>query len=112
MHQIDFADFEKCCLVVGRVVRAEPFPEARKPSLKVTVDFGPFWGTLQTSAQITVHYSPENLAARLVVGLVNIPPRRIAGFESQFLLCGFADSEGAVVLAVPDLPVPLGSKLF
>lgn len=112
MVQIKFADFEKCYLAVGRVLGADPFPEAKKPSMKVTVDFGRDWGILQTSAQITVHYSPESLLDKLVVGLVNIPPRRIAGFESQFLLCGFADNDGAVVLAVPDRSVPLGSKLF
>lgn len=112
MQMIEFADFEKCDLRVGRVLLAEPFPEARKPSIKLTADFGPEIGVLRTSAQITEHYSPDSLGGQLVVGLVNIPPRRIAGFESQFLLCGFADSDGAVILAKPDRAVPLGAKLF
>lgn len=108
---IEWADFERVELRVGTVVRAEPFPEARKPAIKVWVDFGEF-GVKQSSAQLTVHYTPESLVGRQVVAVLNFAPKRIAGFESQILVCGFADETGAVVLASPDKPVPNGSKLF
>lgn len=108
---ISFDQFAVVRLCVGTVVRAEPFPEARKPALKVWVDFGEEWGIKKTSAQITVHYSPETLVGKQVVGVVNIPPRQIGPFVSEFLLTGFADSDGAIVLAVPDSPVPNGAPL-
>jgi tRNA-binding protein len=108
---ISFDQFNEIKLCVGTVVKAEPFPEARKPALKVWVDFGPEWGIKKTSAQITVHYTPESLVGRQVVGLVNIPPRQIGRFISEFLLTGFVDEDGAVVLAVPEKPVKVGSHL-
>lgn len=97
---IDPGHFQAVDMRVGRVVAAEPFPEARKPALKLTVDFGPL-GTLQTSAQIA-DYSPEALEGRLVVGAVNLGARRIAGFVSEFLVLGAVDAAGVVRLLAPD----------
>jgi tRNA-binding protein len=97
---------------VGRVVEAEPFPEARKPSIKFSVDFGPEVGEKKTSAQLTAHYSPETLLGQQVVAVVNFPPKRIAGFKSEVLVLGVPDEEGAVVLLVPDREVPLGGRMF
>ena len=111
MDTIAWADFEKVELCVGTVLRAELLPGARKPAYKMIVDFGEF-GLRQSSAQITEHYSPQGLVGRQVIGVLNFLPKRIAGFESQVLVTGFADEEGQVVLAVPDKPVPNGSKLF
>lgn len=109
---IAWEDFERVEIRVGTVVDAQPFPEARKPSLKLWVDFGPGIGTRQTSAQLTVHYKPDALIGRQVAGVLNFPPRRIAGFESQFLVLGFPDENGGVVLIRPDFPVPDGGRLF
>lgn len=111
MEQIDWTDFVRLELRSGTVVRAEEFPDARKPSYKVWVDFGEL-GVRQTSAQITRFYTPEELLGRQVIGVVNLPTKRIAGFESQFLLTGFESVEGGVVLAQPERVVPNGSKLF
>jgi tRNA-binding protein len=108
---IEWSDFERVELRLGTIVRAEAFPEARKPAIKVWVDFGEF-GTRQSSAQVTIHYAPESLIGKQVLGVLNFPPKRIAGFESQFLMCGFADENGDVILATTDLPAPNGAKLF
>jgi tRNA-binding protein len=112
MQEISWEDFEKVDIRVGKVIEAEPFLEARKPSIKLTVDFGPGVGARNTSAQLTVHYAPEELLGRQVVAVVNFPSKRIAGFKSEVLVLGVPDSEGAVVLLTPDRKVPLGGKMF
>lgn len=109
---ISWEDFLRVDIRVGTVVDARPFPEARTPAIKLWVDFGPAIGTRQTSAQLTVHYRPDALIGRQVAGLINVPPKRIAGFESQFLVLGFPDERGGVVLIRPDFPVPDGGRLF
>ena len=112
MPEISWADFEKVEVRIGRVVKAEPFPEARKPAIKLTVDFGAELGTKNTSAQLTKHYTPETLLGRQVAAVVNFPPKRIAGFKSEVLVLGVPDGEDAVVLLVPDQEVPLGGRMF
>jgi tRNA-binding protein len=107
-----FDDFLAIDIRVGTVVAAEPFPEARKPALKLVIDFGPLIGHKKTSAQITEHYTPDVLLGRQVAAVVNFPPRQIGKFMSEVLTLGFADSVGAVVLFQPDCPVPNGSRLF
>lgn len=111
MKEISWNDFEQVELRVGTVLRAEEYPEARKPALKLWVDFGPEIGTLKSSAQITVHYTPEELVGCQVVGVVNFPKKQIGAFMSEFLCTGFADENGAIVLARPERPVPNGAKL-
>lgn len=109
---ITIADFEKVDVRVGRVARAEAFPEARKPAIKLWIDFGGDIGVRTSSAQLTVHYTPEALVGRLVLAVVNFPPRRIGPFESQVLTLGVPDPDGAVVLIKPDFEVPIGGRLF
>jgi tRNA-binding protein len=109
---ITYADFDKVDIRVGRVVRAENFPEARKPSYKLTIDFGPDIGTRTSSAQLTRHYAPHDLEGRLVLAVVNFPPRQIGPFLSQVLTLGVPDADGGVVLVVPDKKVPIGGRLF
>ena len=109
---ITLADFEKIDIRVGRIVRAEPFPEARKPAYKLRIDFGPELGTRSSSAQLTVHYRPEDLEGRLVVAVVNFPPRQIGPFRSEVLTLGVPDAAGAVVLLTPDRDVPCGGRMF
>ncbi len=109
---IDFDDFLKVDVRVGTVVRAEPYPEARRPAIKLWVDFGAEIGTRKSSAQLTEHYTPEVLVGRQVAAVVNFPVRQIGKFMSEILVLGFPDTEGAVVLAVPDKTVPDGSRLF
>ncbi|MBV8167762.1 MAG: tRNA-binding protein [Alphaproteobacteria bacterium] len=109
---IAYDDFARVDIRVGTVVAAEPYPEARKPSIKLTVDFGAEIGTRRSSAQLTVHYTPESLVGRQVAAVVNFPPRQIGKFMSEVLVLGFPDADGAVVLVGLDKPVPNGGKLF
>ncbi len=111
MSTITYDDFARVDLRLGQVVRAELFPKARKPAYKVWVDFGEDIGVLQTSAQITVHYTPELLVGKKVIGCVNLGEKNIAGFISQFLLLGFTDTDGAIVLATSASEAPNGQKL-
>lgn len=112
MPEINWEDFEKVDIRVGRVVEAGPFPEARKPSIKLVVDFGAEIGTRRTSAQLTAHYDPEMLFGKQVVAVVNFPPKRIAGFKSEVLVLGVPDENGGVVLLSPDHEVPPGGRMF
>lgn len=109
---IDFAQFLAVDIRVGRVITAEPFPEARKPSFRLTIDFGTGVGIKRSSAQITEHYALETLPGRMVAEVVNFPPRQIGKFMSEVLTLGFPDAHGAVVLFQPDADVPLGGRLF
>lgn len=109
---IGFDQFLAVDIRVGTVVAAEPFPEARKPSIKLTIDFGPGIGIRRSSAQLADRYAPDELVGRQVAGVVNFPPRQIGKFMSEVLTLGFADEAGAVILFSPDRPVPNGSRLF
>ncbi|PRY92453.1 tRNA-binding protein [Donghicola tyrosinivorans] len=111
MVEISYDDFAKVDIRVGEVTRAEPYPEARKPAIKLWIDFGAEIGEKRSSAQITVHYTPEELVGRKVMAVVNFPPRQIGKFMSEILVLGFHDADDAVVLAVPDKDAPVGAKL-
>lgn len=109
--RISYEDFERVDLRLGTVIRAEEFPRAKKPAFKIWADFGPDIGTLQTSAQVTDHYTPETLTGKQIVGCVNLTEKNIAGFLSQFLLVGFSDNEGRICLVAADPKAPNGKKL-
>ncbi len=111
MEEITFSDFEKVELRVGTIIEAQSFPEARKPAYKLKIDFGEF-GIKQSSAQITAHYSCEQLVGKQVLAVINFPKKQIANFMSECLTTGLPDQLGDVVLVSPDRPVPNGSKLF
>lgn len=108
---ITYDDFLAVDIRVGRILRAEPFPEARKPAIKMWIDFGPEIGERKTSAQVTVHYTPESLVGKEVLAAVNFPPRQIGKFMSEVLVLGLPDENGAVVLIGPDHKVPLGGRM-
>lgn len=109
---ISYDDFQKVDIRVGRIVRAEPYPEARKPAIKLWVDFGEGIGEKRSSAQITRHYTPEGLVGRQVLGVVNFPPRQIGKFVSEVLVLGLPDEAGEVVLIGPGQDVPVGGRMF
>lgn len=109
---ITYGDFERVDIRTGTIVEASAFPEARKPAIKLVIDFGPDIGLKKSSAQITVHYDLQTLVGRQVLGVVNFPPRQIGPFRSEVLTLGFEDEAGAIVLATSDKPVPNGRKLL
>ena len=111
MADISFDDFLKVDIRVGQVLRAEPYPEARKPAIKMWIDFGPEIGEKRTSAQVTAHYTPESLVGRQVMAVVNFPPRQIGKFMSEVLVLGVSDAKGGIVLLAPDQPVPIGGRM-
>ena len=111
MTDLTWTEFERVELRVGTVLSAETFPEARRPAYKLTIDFGPEVGTRRSSAQITDHYSPEDLVGKQVAGVVNFPKKQIGPFMSECLVTGFVQSDGSVILAVPDKPAENGTRL-
>jgi tRNA-binding protein len=111
MEQITFTDFLKVELRIGTIIAAEPFPEAKRPAIKMTIDFGPL-GTKKSSAQITGHYTPDKIIGRQVLAVVNFPPKQIANFMSECLVTGVHDAAEQVVLLAPDMKVPNGTKLL
>ena len=108
---IDVADFDRVDMRVGRVIEAQPFPEARKPAYRLHIDFGPL-GVRRSSAQLTVHYQPEDLVGKLIVAVTNFPPRQVGPVRSEVLVLGVPDDAGAVVLLEPTHAVPLGGRVF
>ena len=110
--EIEFSEFLKVDIRVGRILRAEPFPEARKPAIKLWIDFGPGLGEKRSSAQITRHYTPEALVGRQILAVVNFPPRQIGRFLSEVLCLGLPDGAGEVVLIAPEREVPTGGRVY
>jgi tRNA-binding protein len=109
---ISYGDFEKVDIRVGKIVKVEDFPQARKPAYKLTIDFGPEIGLKKSSAQITKHYTKDELPGRLVMAVVNFPPKQIGPFISEVLTLGVPDGDGGVVLLTPTHNVPVGGKMF
>ena len=109
--QISFEDFVRVDIRAGRVIRAEPFPEARKPAIKLWIDFGPEIGEKKSSVQITDLYTPEALIGRQVMAVVNFPPRQIGPFRSEVLVLGASDAQGRITLLAPDHDVPCGARM-
>ena len=109
---ISFDEFEKVEIRAGTIIAAEPFPEARRPALKLVIDFGPELGLKRSSAQLTRHYDATSLVGRQIAAVVNFPPKQIGKFMSEVLVLGFPDAEGAVVLIGPERPVPNGGRLY
>ncbi len=112
MTEASIEDFDRLDIRAGTVIDAQPFPEARKPAIKLWIDFGAALGVKTSSAQITVHYKPDQVIGRQICAVVNFPPRRIGGFASEVLTLGMPDSDGSVVLIRPDFAIPNGGKLF
>lgn len=112
MNQISYDDFEKVDIRVGRIVAVQDFPEARRPAYKLTIDFGPEIGLKKTSAQITQNYNHDVLTGRLVLAVVNFPPKQIGKYMSEVLVLGIPDAQGNVTLIAPDKDVPLGGRLY
>ena len=112
MAEISFDEFLKVDVRVGTIARVEPFPEARKPAYKLYVDFGPEIGERKSSAQVTHHYTAEELVGRQVAAVINFPPKQIGPFRSETLVLGFPDADGEVVMIEPNRPVPNGGRLF
>lgn len=112
MKEISWDEFEQVELRIGTVLRVEEFPEARNPAYKIWVDFGPEIGERKTSAQVTKLYTPEELVGRQIMGVVNFPVKQIGPMRSEFLLTGFNDENGAIVIAQPEREVPNGAKLL
>ena len=110
--QISYDDFRRIDVRVGTVTAVEPYPEARKPAYKMTIDFGPEIGTRRSSAQVTVRYRAEEILGKQVAAVVNFPPKQIGRFRSEVLVLGFPDAEGEVVMIAPSLPVPNGGRLY
>lgn len=112
MNDLSFDDFLKVDIRVGQITRAEPYPEARKPAIKLWVDFGPDIGEKKSSAQITAHYTPDELPGKKVLAVVNFPPRQIGKFMSEVLVLGLPDENDEVVLLTPDKDVPIGGRMY
>ena len=112
MADISYEDFAKVDIRVGQIIRAEPFPEARKPAIKLWINFGDALGEKKSSAQITAHYDPQTLIGKKVVAVVNFPPRQIGPVRSKVLVLGVPDEQGEVVLLAPDKDVPVGGRMY
>ena len=112
MTEVSFEDFLKLDIRCGTIIAARSFPEARKPAVKLEIDFGPSLGRRKSSAQITTHYELETLIGEQVIAVVNFPPRQIGPFMSEVLILGVPDADGEVVLVMPSKPIPNGGKLF